>query len=156
MKNCTTPVFLGSANPAIAMICAAPEGTPPRRFNYPENSAPGLSRACFGCHFVLSQFFMVGWEPFMFMPVSPEPIIILPGHLQSLRRSYPQSGGFGDSKWIRGLTWIARESDDIQYKFSGYSFINRPNEQAGSDNTPVRYPMVLIKNYPSVIAGQYS
>jgi len=28
MKNCTTPVLLGSAYPAIAMICAAPEGTP--------------------------------------------------------------------------------------------------------------------------------
>jgi hypothetical protein len=39
MKICTTPVFLGSANPAIAMNAAAPEGTPPRRFNYQKNSA---------------------------------------------------------------------------------------------------------------------
>ncbi len=36
MKNSTTPLLLGSANPAIAMTCAAPEGTPPRRFNYPK------------------------------------------------------------------------------------------------------------------------
>jgi hypothetical protein len=31
MKNSTTPLLLGSANPAIEMPCAAPEATPPRR-----------------------------------------------------------------------------------------------------------------------------
>ncbi len=33
-EKCTMPVILGIVNPAIAMTCAAPEGTPPRRFNY--------------------------------------------------------------------------------------------------------------------------
>jgi hypothetical protein len=34
MKNCTIQVISGSANPAIAMTCAAPEGDAPPRFNY--------------------------------------------------------------------------------------------------------------------------
>ena len=34
IENCTIPAISGSTNPAIAMTCAAPEGTPPRRFNY--------------------------------------------------------------------------------------------------------------------------
>ncbi len=59
MKNCTTPVLLGSANPAITMTCAAPEGTPPRRFNYPENSTLASQEPVMDAIRAL-QFFMAG------------------------------------------------------------------------------------------------
>ena len=48
--NCTISVISGSVNPVPVMTCAAPEGTPPRRFNYlkiplPSSQEPGTD-AC--------------------------------------------------------------------------------------------------------------
>jgi len=57
-ENSTITVISGSANPAIAMVCAAPKGTPPRRFNYPENSALASQEPVMNAIRTL-QFFMV-------------------------------------------------------------------------------------------------
>jgi len=48
--NCTISVISGSANPVPAMTCAAPEGTPPRRFNELKTPPTAFQRAADACH----------------------------------------------------------------------------------------------------------
>jgi|GEM_PF-5562791 len=59
MKNSTTPVLLGSANPAIAMICAAPKRDAPAALQLPENFATWPLKNLIRVPVVLLQFFMV-------------------------------------------------------------------------------------------------
>ena len=57
-KNCIIPVLSGSVQSRYAMTCAAPEGTPPWRFNYLK-TPPLASQEPVKDPRAPSQFFMV-------------------------------------------------------------------------------------------------
>ncbi len=60
MKNSTTPLLLGKCQSRYCDDLRRLRRAPPRRFNYPENSVPDLSKACYGCHSYLHNFSWLG------------------------------------------------------------------------------------------------
>ena len=112
-ENCTIPVLSGSASPAIAMTCAAVAS--PRRFNELKTPPLVLRSPFSDARSTITIFHGFWCEPFLFMPVSTEPMIWLFREVSDLSFTILRGRVNGSSRGItmRGRKFDRRKSREV-------------------------------------------